>query len=216
MKTREQLIARTAEYIARKVGYEADEKNIAVAGSFYPSPGHNPEKTYLLFAQIDPTKKAVADAFVGETPIVFLMDIDEILKAGEEGMIRDPRVLIQAHILKQYFNYQSPENTPTLPEKMKLQSLINAPSHTKQFLQEHAPDIDRALSEIPEYRKLIYYIEQERGAVVGEGLENDTEKHFFAAMLPIMSKPKDDRKAPFYLLHDFRHYADGDMTPYMK
>ncbi len=210
----EDFIELAKNEIEEELGVLLKGKAIYV-GTDFPSVGHNVEKVHRILAEIDPTKKINRKQTIDETVKVFYIELDELLQLADQGTVRDMRLSLNAHLLKNIFNYGTFEALHDSEIKTNYLALINQGSHIQKWLAKNALEIDVNLHESAHYRRLKGYCENELG-LVGIEFSHNSEKGFFDPLIPLFAipHPKDANKLPFYLLHDMRHYTLGDFVPY--
>jgi 8-oxo-dGTP pyrophosphatase MutT (NUDIX family) len=184
-------------------------------GYDYPSPGHNLERTYRYLAPVDPAREVHKDQSVDETVGQWYVELNDLLQLVDEGVIRDPRLSLNARLIAHLSGYSERER-PAAPREVerKYDSIINHGSDIQAWLSESARDVDNKLSRSVYYRRLKSYCENELG-IVALPLTHPDEAGFFSAMVPVFAIPEhtDAQKMPFNFLHDLFHYATWGFVP---
>ncbi|MBN8548517.1 MAG: hypothetical protein J0M12_04300 [Deltaproteobacteria bacterium] len=93
---------RAKQGIREEAGFEPSHQPI-YAGYSYPSPGVNPERVYNFLTELIPDKPVEAAHTIDERVDLFYLSVDTLIELAEEGVIRDPRLELNAHILKAAF-----------------------------------------------------------------------------------------------------------------
>jgi hypothetical protein len=180
----------------------------------YPSPGHNPERVYRFLVEVDPTQKVHREQTLEETVGVRYVELNDLIELIDEGIIRDPRLSLNARLIRELFKYPMRNNEEDILLREGFEELINSGSKIQEWLSREALEIDTKLNRSVLYRRLKLYCENDLG-VVSLSLPHPEEAHFFNAMLPVFAipTPDDPRRLPFYFLHDLFHYATGGYIP---
>lgn len=197
--------------------------------SYFPSIGHSPEVVHTYMAELDLSNQTEIDR---ELEIVdsmlYYIELDELIGMWQQGMIDDPRILIQAYLLKSIFNYTSIDNQIiTDIDRENLNNILMSSSQMDRYMKE--TDIRYPEDKIfekhirwknvsPWYRKVISYGEDILGTVFVWPwmLKGDRISEFFAGMLPIFPVPWEDLRKKYagYAIHDGGHHIQGDILPF--
>ncbi|MBK6690023.1 MAG: hypothetical protein IPG45_36490 [Deltaproteobacteria bacterium] len=187
-------------------------------GSGFPSPGTNPERAYQFLVEVDPSQSAFLPQTADETVSVHYVKLADVLALADQGLIRDPRLLLQARLLAGALG-QRRDDAALTPQARALRhdllSVLNSGLELQRWLSDQVRDTDNRLSRIPDYRKLKNFAINELGAVAIHP-EHPSEKGFFSSLLPVFAvpTPDDPTKLPFYLAHDFWHYTLSEYLPF--
>lgn len=209
-----------------KRGVSESEEEVSLTNSHppqylgfdYPSAGHNPERVYRIMLPLDPTKDTPKEQNEEETARIVYASIEDILTLSHEGVIRDPRLSLNAHIIKCMY-----QNTPYKVGSIDsttddlFENLVHQQSEVQKWLSLTSKSVDDLLSESSLYRKLKHYGENELGVAVMK-LSHEKEAHFFSPMVPLFATPStnQENKLPFYYLHDLFHYATTGFVPLLR
>lgn len=196
--------------------------------SYFPSIGNNAEKVHLVMQNINPAIiKNIAEERDIYKPRFCAIEVDTIIDAYNSWLLRDPRLVLIAYIIKNKFAYKNIADAPITQEDRKaFQQAIHQPLQVDLFMKTVAQEKWELIYDLHVtgkkysiwYRRLVSYIEQELWWFLGERkrLMNDTDKHFFAAMLPMFAVPSEELASKYinYITHDQWHYLQWDIVPY--
>ncbi|HYD93236.1 MAG TPA: hypothetical protein VEB18_02140 [Candidatus Paceibacterota bacterium] len=205
--------AAAAKEIREEISVEPSE--LIYIGYDYPSPGHNLERTYRYLAPIDPARIGHGVQTVDETVGVWYLELNDLLALVDEGVIRDPRLALNARLIAHRTGYP----LRMLPKEDEAagahyDAIINHGSDIQAWLSDTAREIDNRLSRSVYYRRLKSYCENELG-IVALTFTHPEEAGFFSAMVPVFAIPEhtEAKKVPFNFLHDLFHYATWGFVP---
>lgn len=184
--------------------------------SYFPSSGNNPEKVDLYVAEVNPSTISPVDQEFGVfAPEVSFIEVDSLIQMGEQGIVKDPRLLLQAQLLKQQFHYTNIDTSvvqTTVDPKLlaKAQSILLEPLQVDGFMKSMGAEAFKlhimGLQKSPWYRKLVKYLEEDLGGFMAtqDILLSETDKHFFDAMVPMFAVPSLELLAKYqnYYTHD--------------
>lgn len=225
----EDLEAQTNALIEKKIWNLTGEMHHI--GSYYPSAGHNPEKTTLVLYACESIGALVwrKEFNCVETPIV-AVEVDTIFQLYEQNVIKDPRLVLAANILKQKYDYSNdldlPISTIAAHDRDRFQQVLNTPLQTDRFYKYAAEELgDGTVNTLhilfkqksAWYRRVMSYVEEELGWFFApqESLLSETDRHFFDAAVPAFAVPSAELAAKYqnYAAHDCGHYVQGTIVP---
>lgn len=197
--------------------------------SYFPSTGHSPEKVDLYMAEFDPSAQVpIAKEFGCIEAKLYCVEVDEMIDMGRQGIIDDPRLLIQAYILKNTFNYNNLDKESLEDEDREMvNDILTAPSQMDMYMKETdakypGDDIFKnhifAKQNSARYRKVLSYGEDCLGTkfVWKWGLKWSRVAEFFDAMLALFPVPSEELRKKYsgYAIHDAGHHIQGNILPY--
>ena len=184
-----------------------------------PSPGYSNERVHRFLGEIaaEPTQRPHQG--LDESVNIAYVELHELLALGRQGYIRDPRLLLNAHLLRAALQPEAraPVQSHSKQLVASFDSLVNDGSPVHNWLATNVGPLHNSLSRTPFYRRLLYYAENELG-LVAMNLSHPEESGFFSRAVPVFAIPahKSNEYVPLNLLHDLRHYTQGDMVPWRK
>lgn len=181
-------------------------------GSAYTSPGTGFEKAFLCAAAIDPSKPSPMRPSFGESLRTVLATPDSIILASNEGIVRDPRLLLEAYIAQAAFRDRV---SPTIQEKKNFHTIVTKAPENIRWITDASGGIHAVLmSSSPSYRRVVCSLEAEVGLRVIR-TDHPIEQRLFEGILPIFIAPSmnDPRKMPYNLIHDLFHWTLGSIVP---
>lgn len=93
------IAERAKQGIREEAGLEPSHQPMYV-GYTYPSPGVNPERVYNFLTEVIPDTPAVAERTLDERVDLFYLSLHTLIELADKGIIRDPRLELNAHLLK--------------------------------------------------------------------------------------------------------------------
>ena len=209
-----------------KVGMEVLSSHYV--SSYFPSIWNNAEKVHLVLQKIDPSQtQAIASERNLYQPKICAIEVDSILEAYHQWVLRDPRLVLIAYIIKNITQYENIADAPVSSHDIRaFQQAIHQPLQVDMFMKTVAQQKWDVIYDLHVtwkkysvwYRRLVSYIEQELWWFLWERnwLLSESDKHFFSAMLPIFAVPSEELASKYinYITHDQWHYLQWDIIPY--
>jgi len=96
----EEIALRAIEGVREEAGVETKGAPIFLGWS-YPSPERNPERAYNFLIKVDPQTPSEACCTLDERLDVCFARVEDVIAAGAKGWIKDPRLLVNAYLIRQ-------------------------------------------------------------------------------------------------------------------
>lgn len=93
------IAQRAKQGVREEAGFEPSHQPVYV-GYTYPSPGVNPERVYNYLTELVPSTPAYAERTLDEQVDLFYVPVDELIELADRGIVRDPRLELNAYLLK--------------------------------------------------------------------------------------------------------------------
>jgi hypothetical protein len=212
MELQDQTPEMTVQAISSAHGFRPTGTPVQI-GICFPSPGFLTERVHSFISPSLPLESVLDENTIH-------VELGEALELSLQGYVRCPRTSAALQLLSHSLSYKrrnEPHQLDATPkERNELLELISKGSPLLSWMLEQAPEATVRYWKDERFRKIITYLENERGLLTLTPTNPD-EARFFRAFVRVFAafRSNSPEKWPARLYHDAEHMIMKDLSPFI-